>query len=78
MRLTDKRYHFEDTLAISGQVTSDRQFPTCSRAGRSDGSDGTVRAIQLETLDRDSHCVNSKTEVSTIEKLLLEDFSRIS
>ena len=55
-RLTDKRYHFGDTLAINGQVTTDmgqvttdRQFPTCSRAGRRDGSDGTVRAIKLET-----------------------------
>ena len=52
----DKRYHFGDTLAMSGQVTidsgqvtTDRQFPTCSRAGRRDGSDGTVRAINFET-----------------------------
>ena len=50
-RLTDKRarYHFGETLALSGQVTTDRQFPSCSRAGRRDGSGGTVRTIKLET-----------------------------
>ena len=54
LRLTDKRYRFGDTLAISGQVTTDtgqvtidRQIPSCFRAGRRDGSDGTV--ITLET-----------------------------
>ena len=54
---THKRHYFRDTLAISGQVTTDRQLPTSSRAGRRDGSDGTVRSHKIgDTLDFSIGC----------------------